>query len=44
MMNNMLLKLQCENYVGFLTGKGNFRKVLLPDYKANRLDKPKPTS
>jgi 5'-3' exonuclease len=42
MMNNMLLKLQCEHYVGFLTGKSNFRKVLLPDYKANRLDKPKP--
>ena len=42
MMNNMLLKLQCEHYVGFLTGSGNFRKALLPSYKANRLDKPKP--
>lgn len=42
MMNTMLLNLQCERYVGFLTGPDNFRKVLYPDYKANRKGKPKP--
>ena len=42
MMNTMLLNLQCEKYVGFLTGRNNFRKVLYPEYKANRKDKPKP--
>lgn len=30
-----------DNYKGFLTGKGNFRKVIDPSYKANRT-KPEP--
>ena len=42
MMNTILLNLQCEKYVGFLTGPNNFRKVLYSDYKANRKGKPKP--
>ena len=42
MMNNMVLNLQCERYVGFLTGTNNFRKALFPEYKANRKGKPKP--
>lgn len=31
MMNNMLLKLQCEHYETFLTGSNNFRKALYPE-------------
>ena len=42
MMNTILLRLQCEHYIGYLTGRNNFRKILYPEYKANRKDKPKP--
>lgn len=42
MMNQMLLNLQCEKYVGFLSGSGNFRYRLYEDYKANRKGKPRP--
>ena len=31
-----------QEYKIFLTGKDNFRKILYPEYKANRKDKPKP--
>lgn len=29
-------------YIGFLTGRNNFRKIFYPEYKANRKDKVKP--
>ena len=42
MMHRSLLSLQCEDYTVYLTGTGNFRKRLYPEYKANRKGKPKP--
>lgn len=42
MMNDMLRATKSKTYHVFLTGKGNFRYDLYPDYKANRKDKPKP--
>ena len=42
MMHNILNTQQVEYQVGFLTGRGNFRKILFPDYKANRKGKEKP--
>ena len=41
-MQDILYLLKAEQYKVFLSGSGNFRKTLYPEYKANRKDKPKP--
>ena len=42
MMRDILRETESDLYKCFLTGPGNFRYELYPDYKANRKDKPKP--
>lgn len=42
LMRDILYLTDCSTYVAYLTGKGNFRKEIYPEYKANRKDKPKP--
>ncbi len=42
MINNMLTIQNTNDYVIFLTGKGNYREQLDPEYKANRKDLEKP--
>ena len=41
LMRNIQSSLQCNNLVSFISGEHNFRKVLYPEYKANRT-KPQP--
>ena len=43
MMRDILHETESTEYKSFLTGQGNFRYDIYPDYKANRKDKPKPT-
>ena len=42
MVNSVLTYINPDKYVAFLTGKGNFRETIYPEYKANRIDCPKP--
>lgn len=42
MMRELLDKVGAPEYRAWLTGDNNFRKVIYPEYKANRKDKPKP--
>lgn len=42
MVNLTLDDLMIEDYRLFLSGKNNFRYDVYPEYKANRLDKPRP--
>ncbi len=41
-MERILDYLQTKEYLGWFTGENNFRKVMWPEYKANRKDKPLP--
>lgn len=38
LMREILEMVEADKYYAFLTGKNNFRKVVNPDYKANRKD------
>jgi len=42
MMRDILRESESDEYRCFLTGKGNYRYDIYPEYKANRKDKPKP--
>jgi len=42
MMRDILRETESDEYKCFLTGPGNFRYDIYPEYKANRKDKPKP--
>lgn len=42
LMRQILEATDSEQYKTFLTGRGNFRKVINPEYKANRKDKEPP--
>lgn len=42
MVRDILYLVECDQYIGYLTGSNNFRKLIYPEYKANRKDKPKP--
>lgn len=42
LMREILEATQADSYLAFLTGRGNFRKQINPDYKANRKDKEPP--
>ena len=42
MINQALDETESKEYVLFLTGKGNFRYSVFPEYKAFRKDKPRP--
>ena len=42
LMQDILDVTEASEYRGFLTGSGNFRKQINPEYKANRKDKPLP--
>lgn len=42
LMQDILFLAECDSYECILTGSGNFRKQIYPEYKANRKDKPKP--
>lgn len=42
MVNQTLNTLETEDYELYLTGKGNFRYQVYPEYKANRKGKPRP--
>ena len=37
---NILIETGVDDHVLYLTGGGNFRKEIYPEYKANRIDKP----
>ena len=40
LMRDLLYNTDSESYRCFISGRGNFRKIINPDYKANRKDKP----
>jgi len=42
MLREILRDTDSTEYKAYLTGKNNFRKLIYPEYKANRKDKPKP--
>lgn len=42
LMYRILTDTQCDDYLGWLSAQENFRKVLWPEYKANRKDKREP--
>ena len=42
LMRDLLTNTNASGYFAFLTGSGNFRKKINPEYKANRKDKPPP--
>lgn len=42
LMRDILEAVEAEEYLAFLTGPGNFRKQINPEYKANRKDTPLP--
>lgn len=42
LMRDILEAVEAEEYLAFLTGPGNFRKQINPEYKANRKDQPLP--
>lgn len=42
LMRDLLANTNASGYFAFLTGSGNFRKKINPEYKANRKDKPPP--
>lgn len=42
MINIALDEVSAKEYILFVTGKGNFRYNIYPEYKANRIDKPRP--
>lgn len=42
LMGRILHELNAESYSAYLTGQGNFRYKVYPQYKAHRKDKPKP--
>ena len=44
MVNRISEDLNSEDYTLVLSGKGNFRYQLYPEYKANRKDHPKPAN
>lgn len=39
LLDKIFIPTQAEYYIGFLGGKGNFRKEISTEYKANRVDK-----
>ena len=41
-MEQIIMQANATKYEAFLTGKGNFRKKINPEYKANRKDKAPP--
>ena len=43
LMNNILTALNTDEYELYISGEGNWRYAIYPEYKANRKDKPKPT-
>lgn len=42
LMRQILEATESQEYRSFLTGRGNFRKIINPEYKANRKDKAPP--
>jgi 5'-3' exonuclease len=42
LIRDILYLTNAESYEFFLSGSGNFRKKIYPEYKANRKDKPRP--
>lgn len=42
MMEDLLLDLNTNEYIMYLTGSNNFRYKIFPEYKANRREQPKP--
>ena len=42
MINSMLGRFNTKDYVVYITGKGNYREDIFPEYKANRKDMEKP--
>lgn len=42
LLDNILNKTQATSYRAFLTSPTNFRKDIYPEYKANRINQPKP--
>ncbi len=40
-ISSILRTTKCDNYTVYLTGKGNYRKDIYPEYKAHRPEKPK---
>lgn len=42
LMRQILEATESQEYRSFLTGRGNFRKIINPEYKANRKDKEPP--
>jgi 5'-3' exonuclease len=42
-LNKLIEKLYCSDYIMAVKGHGCYRKLLYPDYKANRHDKPQST-
>jgi len=42
LINNIVDRSGCSNYRIYLTGEGNFRETLVDNYKANRINVPKP--
>src|ERR1019366_9718257 len=42
LVERILTQTNADSYTLYLTGSDNFRKKLDPQYKANRLDKPRP--
>jgi len=41
-LKTLINNTKSNNYIGFLTGKSNYRYSIYPEYKANRKGKPKP--
>lgn len=41
-VRRILYETNASSYIGYLTGKDNFRYTIYPEYKAHRKDKPKP--
>ena len=42
MMERIITSVGASSFTGYLSGGNNFRKTIDPQYKANRLGKPKP--
>lgn len=42
LMGDIIWNTEADGYQAFLSGEANFRKIIYPDYKANRKDMPRP--